>query len=307
MKAILPGGSGFIGKLLSQHLRKAGWEVVILTRRPAASSAAGIREVAWDGRTVSAWAQELEGSDLLVNLSGRSVNCRYTPANCREIYASRLDSTHALGEAIAACDRPPPVWINSSSATIYRHAEDRSMDEGTGEIGSGFSVDVCQRWEKALADANTPKTRKVALRAAIVLGPGEGGVFHVLRHLVSLGLGGRMGPGTQYFSWLHHEDFAAIIEWIRTHPELDGAINASSPQPETNADFMRALRQAMRQPIGLPAERWMLKIGAVFLRTETELILKSRRVVPTRLLNSGYAFRFPRVRQAMEHILKEYA
>jgi uncharacterized protein (TIGR01777 family) len=262
----------------------------------------GVRTVVWDGLRVGAWAAELDGSDLVVNLCGRSVNCRYTEANRREIYASRLESTRVLGEAIELCQEPPQLWINSSSATIYRHAEDREMTETGGEIGDGFSVDVCQRWETALNEARTPHTRKVALRSAMVLGRDEQSVFQVLSNLTRRGLGGTLGPGTQYVSWLHEADFAGIIDWIWEHNELVCPVNACAPNPVRNRELMRVLRNAYGMRIGLPAMRWMLEVGAVFLGTETELVLKSRRVMPERLLVSGYEFRFSEIGAAVEDL-----
>jgi len=300
MKVIIAGGNGFIGRLLAPRLGKAGGKVLVLTRRK--EERLPVEQVIWDGKSLGPWARELEGSDLLLNLAGRSVNCRYTSWNRAEIYASRLDSTRVLGEAIAACRRPPRLWINSSTATIYRHAEDREMDEATGESGAGFSVDVATQWERTLFNAAAPATRKVALRAAMVFGPGRGGVYQAFRNLVRLGLGGTIGPGTQYMSWLHHEDLARIVEWLWEHPEIDGALNASAPHPLANREFMAIMRAALGQCIGLPSQRWMLEIGAFFLRTETELLLKSRRVVPRRLLESGFRFRYPEFSEAVAEI-----
>lgn len=275
---------------------------MILSRQPHSASDS-VKYVQWDGTTLGQWAEELEGATAIINLAGRSVNCRYNEANKREIYASRLAATKVIGEAIARCTNPPKVWLNSSSATIYRHAEDRPMDEATGEVGEGFSVDVCQQWEQALANASTPHTRKVALRTAMVFGRGAGGVFAAFHNIVKLGLGGTLGQGTQFVSWIHAEDFCRALDWILTHPELDGAINLASPQPIPNAEFMRIFREVCRQPIGLPASEWMLEIGAFFLRTETELLLKSRRVVPGRLLASGFQFTYPRFEEALREIV----
>ncbi len=302
-KVLLPGGTGFLGRVLARHFLRKGCEVVVLTRG-AGSAIAGLRLVPWDGRTVGAWAAELEGCDLVVNLCGRSVNCRYTPENRREIFASRLDSTRALGEAIAACRRPPPLWINSSSATIYRHAEEKDMTEVGGEIGSGFSVEVCQNWEVELFKVLAPQTRKVALRSAMVLGRDPGSVFQVLSRLVRLGLGGKMGSGRQYVSWLHEADFCGIVDWLVEHENLVGPINVCAPEPVPNRKLMAVLRRAYRMPVGLPATRLMLEVGAWAMGTETELILKSRRVVPGRLLDSGYVFRFPEIEGAVRELVK---
>jgi hypothetical protein len=301
-KLVLPGGNGYLGRFVIGHFQRHGWDVVVLSRRGFAGDRSA-RCVPWDGKSIGPWAAELEGAAAVVNLAGRSVNCRYNAANRAEIYASRLDSTRVLGEAIAGCAVPPPVWINSSSATIYRHAEDRPMDEATGEIGEGFSVDVCRKWEQALAEAPTPATRKVATRGALVLGPGPGGVLEVLLRLVRLGLGGAMGNGRQYVSWVQHDDYCRAVEWLIEHPELEGPVNVSAPNPLPNRDFMRILRRVCGVPIGLPAARWMLEIGAFFLRTETELTLKSRRVVPARLLASGFRFCYPEVGAAVREIV----
>lgn len=298
-KILLAGGNGYLGRLLSRHFLDRGDEVSILTRQPS-PTATRPRQIAWDGETLGPWALALEKTDVLINLAGRSVNCRYNQRNRRTIYDSRLRSTAVLGKAIAACQHPPKVWLNSSSATIYRHAEDREMDEATGEIGSGFSVDVCQKWEAALADAKTPHTRKVPLRSAMVMGPGEDGVFAALHRLVRWHLGGTMGNGRQFVSWVHYHDFIRALEWIVENNLLEGPLNISSPNPLINREFMQILRQG--KP-GLPATGWMLEIGALFLRTETELILKSRRVIPARLLSEGFVFNHPHWEGAVRDLL----
>ncbi|MEO7934312.1 MAG: TIGR01777 family oxidoreductase [Chthoniobacterales bacterium] len=302
LKLILPGGNGYIGRLVSRHFASLGHAVVVLSRKPAAD-ASHIRQVLWDGATPGAWMAELENADAVINLAGRSVNCRYTARHRQEIYDSRLRSTAVLGQAIAACAQPPKVWLNSSSATIYRHAEDREMDEATGEIGSGFSVDVCQKWEAALNEAATPNTRKVALRSAMVMGPGGDGVFQAFHRLSLWHLGGKLGNGRQFVSWVHWQDFLRALEWILENDHLSGAINIASPNPLPNRDFMRILREADRQSIGLPTPAWMLAIGAIFLRAETELVLKSRRVIPARLLADGFIFHHPHWETAVRNLL----
>jgi hypothetical protein len=248
------------------------------------------------------WAAELEGADAVVNLAGRSVNCRYGPENRREILESRVGSTRAVGEAVARAARPPRVWLQMSTATIYAHRYDAPNDEATGILGGGepnapdtwrFSIDVARAWERAAEEAPTPRTRRVTMRSAIVMSPDRGGPFDVLLGLVRHGLGGRSGDGRQFVSWIHDADFFRAVRWLMEHDELAGTVNLASPNPLPNAEFMRALRQAWGIGIGLPAARWMLEIGAVFLRTETELILKSRRVVPGRLAAGGFTFRFP--------------
>lgn len=304
-KIVLPGGSGYLGRALTDYFAHRGWNVVILSRQLPPESSNGARFVRWDGETLGDWARELEGASAVVNLAGRTVNCRYNAPNKARIYASRLRSTQVLGEAIAACEHAPPIWINSSSATIYRHALDRDMDEASGEIGSGFSVDVCLKWEQALAKATTPGTRKVALRSSMVFGAGDDGVMDAFETLVRRGLGGTLGPGNQFVSWVHERDFARAIEWIVEHEELRGPVNCAAPHPVPNREFMATLREEMQQRVGLPASKWMLQIGAFFMGTETELLLKSRRVVPAKLLDSGFEFEFPFWQQAARAILVE--
>ena len=302
---ILPGGSGYLGGVLTRYFAGQGVPVVVLTRRPRPETGL-VRYISWDGDRAGEWARELDGAAAVVNLTGRTVNCRYNERNKREIYDSRLKSTRAIGEAIARCERPPSVWINSSSATIYRHAEDRPMDETTGEIGTGFSVDVCQQWEGMLAKATTPRTRKVALRAAMVFGTGQGGVFEAFLRIVRLGLGGTLGNGRQFVNWVHERDFCRAVEWVISHPELSGPVNVASPHPIPNREFMRILRRVCRQPVGIPATAWMLEIGALLLQTETELLLKSRRVIPGKLRDSGFAFDFPEWEPALREIYSRY-
>lgn len=307
-KLIIPGGSGFLGRILAPWFAGRGWSVVVLSRKNSAP-AGGVRFVPWDGETIGDWARELDGAAAVVNLAGRSVNCRYTRRNRREILQSRLRSTRVLGQAIAACAAPPPVWLNSSTATIYKHSFDRPMDEATGTIGAtpeakdAFSIEVAQAWERTLEECPTPGTRKVALRTAMVLAAGRGGVLDVLHRLVRLRLGGTMGRGDQFVSWIHGEDFCGAVAWLIDRESLSGPVNLAAPQPVPNRDLMRVLRRRCGVRIGLPATRWMLEVGAVLLRTETELILKSRRVVPGRLLDAGFRFRFPDVETALDDLL----
>jgi len=299
LKIVIAGGSGQVGRILSRHFHGRGADVAIIARHvePAPWTA-----VAWDGLHAGDWCEQLEGADVVINLAGRSVNCRYNQANRREIMESRIITTRLVGDAIARASDPPKLWMNASTATIYRHAIDRPMDEVDGEIGGGeahlpsswrFSYDVATSWERAFVASDTPRTRKIALRSAIVMSPDRGGAFETLLNLVRAGLGGSAGSGRQFVSWIHEADFAAAIEFLIARSDLDGCINVSSPQPLPNRDFMAALRRAYGAPIGLPATGWMLEVGAFLLRTESELILKSRRVVPRRLLEEGFEFRFP--------------
>jgi uncharacterized protein (TIGR01777 family) len=303
-KIILAGGSGFLGGELAKHFAALGWEVVILTRTPQPRPDQA-REVAWDTKSLGDWARELDGAAAVVNLTGRSVDCRYNAKNRREIMDSRVNSTRVVGEAIARCKTPPRAWLNSSTATVYQHTFGTPHDESSQDMDSAvdakdaFSVEVAQAWERTLNEAQTPMTRKVALRTSMVLGLGRNSVFPVLRRLTKFGLGGRQGSGKQFVSWIHGADFCRAVEWVIAHDDLAGPINQCAPAPLPNAAMMKLFREVCRMPIGLPATEWMLEIGAFFLRTETELIFKSRRVVPGRLLASGFEFCFPTFREAL--------
>jgi len=312
VRIVITGGSGQVGAILSRHFHGRGDEVAVIARHP---EPAPWTTVAWDGLHAGEWGNHLNGADVVINLAGRSVNCRYNQANRREIMESRVVTTRLVGEAIAMSSSPPKLWMNASTATIYRHATDRAMDEVDGEIGGGeaglpsswrFSYDVATSWEKAFFESRTPNTRKIAMRSAIVMSPDGGGAFETLLNLVRSGLGGAAGSGGQYVSWIHDSDFVTAVEFLIAHPDLDGCINLSSPQPLPNRDFMGALRRAYGAPIGLPATDWMLEVGAFFLRTETELILKSRRVVPRRLVEAGFEFRFPEWSVAAEDLVRRW-
>jgi uncharacterized protein (TIGR01777 family) len=299
MKIVIPGGSGQVGAFLARALHAEGHQVLVLSRQPQARP---WRVAWWDGVSLGAWAGEVDGSDVVINLTGRSVNCRYTPRHRQEILDSRVQSTRAIGEAIALARRPPRTWLQASTATIYAHRYDAPNDEASGLIGGRepgapttwqFSIDVAQAWEGALEEAATPKTRKVALRSAMTMSPDAGGIFDTLLTLVRCGLGGTAGDGRQFVSWIHFEDFIRATRWLIEHDEIAGAVNVAAPDPLPNAEFMRILREAWGIRVGLPASNWMLEIGAAFLQTETELILKSRRVVPGRLLQGGFVFDYP--------------
>lgn len=306
-RIVLAGGSGLLGRALARRFSDARYEVIILTRFPK-PAAHRTREIGWDGRTLGNWTESLTGAEAVINLTGRTVDCRYTKKNRREIMNSRIESTRIIGEAIAQCAEPPTTWLNASTATIYRHTFGPPWSE-SGEIGGCaeakdlFSVEVAKAWEQALSDAGTPKTRKVALRTAMVLGPGKNSVFPVLKRLARCGIGGSMGSGQQFVSWIHESDFCRAIEWIVNHSAFSGPVNICAPHPLPNGEMMKKMREACRMPIGLPASEWMLEVGAFFLRTETELIIKSRRVIPHRLLQSGFQFRFPTFRSAMEDLM----
>jgi len=306
-RIVLAGGSGFLGQTLLKHLAQQNYDMVVLTRSPAANGGLA-PEWFWDGRTIGDWAVELDGALALINLAGRSVNCRYHKRNRRLILESRVNSTRVLGEAIGQCAQPPRVWLNSSTATIYKHSFDRAMDETMGELGAtpeakdAFSVEVARVWEQTLNEARTPATRKVALRTAMVLGRGKNSVFPVLRRLVRLGLGGKMASGQQFVSWIHEHDFCRAVEWLVEREQISGPVNLAAPNPVTNAEMMRVLRRVCGAPFGFPATRWMLEAGAFLVRTETELIIKRRRVTPGRLLASGFQFGFEGLEEALRDI-----
>jgi uncharacterized protein (TIGR01777 family) len=312
MKMVIPGGSGQIGTLLARAFSADGHEPVVLSRKPAKAPWAVI---VWDGRTLGHWAEELEGADAVINLAGRSVNCRYNAANRAAILESRVNATRIVGEAIARAAVPPRVWLQMSTATIYAHRFDAANDEATGIIGGRepdvpdtwhFSIDVATAWERAVDEAVTPRTRKVKLRSAMVMSPDPGGVFTTLLRLVRWRLGGAAGSGRQYVSWIHEIDFARAVNWLIEREDIDGPVNLAAPNPLPNAEFMRTLRQAWGAGFGLPAARWMLEVGAVVLRTETELILKSRRVVPGRLLQAGFTFQFPKWHGAADDLCRRW-
>ncbi|MFF3484504.1 TIGR01777 family oxidoreductase [Streptomyces sp. NPDC002701] len=309
MKVVLPGGTGQVGAILDRALTAAGHEVTVLTRRPVRA-----HEVAWDGATLGPWAEAVDGCDVVINLAGRSVSCRYTSENLRAMMDSRVDSARVVGEAIATAARPPRVWLQMSTATVYAHGFDAAHDEATGVIGGSeagvpdywaYSVDIARNWERAQADAPTPATRRVALRSAMVMSPDRGGVFDVLSRLARLGLGGPVAGGAQYVSWIHHEDFVRAVEFLIARDDLDGPVNLASPAPLPHRDFMRALRTAWRVPVGLPATRWMAELGAFALRSDTELLLKSRRVVPGRLRAAGFSFAHPGWEKAATSLVRQ--
>jgi uncharacterized protein (TIGR01777 family) len=299
MKVVIAGGSGHVGTILARAFHADGHDVVVLSRRPDSRP---WRVVAWDGATLGSWQNEIDGCDVVINLTGRSVNCRYTAANREEILQSRVLSTRVVGQAIAGAARQPRVWLQASTATIYAHRYDSPNDEHSGILGGResnapiswrFSIDVARAWECAFEEAVTDSTRKIALRSAMTLSPDPGGVFDTLFGLARRGLGGSAGNGRQFMSWIHYEDFVAAVRWLIDRDDIEGAVNVAAPNPLPNAEFMRVLRAACGVPFGLPANKWMLEVGAVFMRTETELILKSRRVVPARLLEHGFTFKYP--------------
>ncbi|MGE8206775.1 TIGR01777 family oxidoreductase [Heyndrickxia sp. NPDC080065] len=292
-KVVLAGGTGFIGEYFKNKFKELGYEVNIISRQK--------QHISWEDKL--GIIEALEDTELLINLAGKSVNCRYNEANKNEIINSRIWTTTLLGESIQACNNPPEIWMNSSTATIYRHAEDRPMTEEKGEIGSGFSVNVATNWEKTFFSFDLPKTRQIALRIAIVLGK-NGGVIIPYRNLVKFGLGGIQGKGNQKFSWIHIEDLFKIVLFLKDKEELSGVFNCSSPQPVSNRELMKVLRKTMDVPFGLPSPKCMLEIGSLLIKTETELVLKSRWVLPDRLEREGYTFTYKTLDKTLQDILK---
>lgn len=296
MKIVIPGGTGHVGALLERACVANAHEVIVLGR-----SAPNNDAMQWDGKTLGPWANVVDGADVVINLAGRSVNCRYTKRNREDMMNSRVDSTRAVGQAIARAVAPPRVWLQMSTATIYSHRLDAANDEATGQIGGGegassdwsFSTEIAKAWEAAQHDSDTPRTRKIALRSAMVMGSERDGIFDVLYGLVRRGLGGSIGGGAQYVSWIHEHDFARSIELLIARDDFEGPVNLAAPNPLPQREFMAALRVAANRRVGLPATKWMAKLGAFVMRTESELILKSRRVVPGRLLAAGFSFAFP--------------
>lgn len=307
-KVVIAGGTGFIGQYFAKQFHELGYEVYLISRKKKIVDGGSLNHdqniisqtITWQDKT--GIQQAIEGAELLINLAGKNVNCRYHEKNKQAIMNSRVETTTILGEAVQACQHPPELWINSSTATIYRHAEDRPMTEATGEIGSGFSVNVATTWEKTFFSFDLPNTRQIALRIAIVLGK-NGGVIIPYKYLVKFGLGGKQGNGKQMFSWIHIADLFNIVMYLRDKKELSGVFNCAAPKPVTNQDLMKKLCETMRVPFGFPSPKWLLEIGAVLIRTETELILKSRWVLPERLEKVGYEFTYKTLDQAFQDIL----
>ncbi|MCW4470682.1 TIGR01777 family oxidoreductase [Flavobacterium sp. MFBS3-15] len=301
-KMIIAAGTGFLGNVLIDHF-KNDYKIVVLTRGKAEIKN-DIRYVNWDAKTMTGWEAELEGADVLINLAGKSVDCRYNEKNKSEIMASRVDSTVILDKAVSQCANPPKHWLNSSTATIYRNSVDKQMDEETGEIGHDFSMNVAKVWEKAFFRNETPGTLKTALRTSIVLGR-NGGAFVPLKKLAQFGLGGRQGSGRQFVSWIHEKDFARAVEFI-IERRMEGPINVVSPTPVRNAAFMKTLRKAVGMPVGIPIGTSLLKLGAMLIGTETELVLKSRNVIPKRLTDAGFTFGYGDLGTALGNLLNKY-
>lgn len=301
MKIVIAAGTGFLGQALIRHFKQNAKEIVVLTRGKEKQEG-NISYVHWNAKSLTGWEAALENADLLINLAGKSVDCRYNEANKREILLSRINSTKILNNAVLQCKNPPKHWLNSSTATIYRHSEDKQMDEYTGEIGNDFSMNVAQSWEKAFFKTETPNTKKTALRTSIVLGK-NGGAFLPLKNLTQMGFGGKQGNGKQFVSWIHEDDFAKALEFV-FEKEITGVINIVSPTPIQNKDFMKALRKELKIPFGTPVGKRLLEFGAKIIGTEAELVLKSRNVIPKRLQENGFIFNYTSIENAFKNLLQ---
>ena len=312
MKIIIAGGTGQVGRFLASAFQHLEHEVVILSRSPRSDP---WKTVIWSNDSTDAWGEEIDGADVVINLAGRSVNCRYNPKNRRQIIESRTKTTTAIGQAIQNAAKPPKLWLNAGTATIYSHRYDAPNDEFTGVLGDDgnfpdswrFSIDVAEQWEAAVNQFKLSSTRTVIARMAMVMGSGKKSVFDVLVGLAGKGLGGTLGNGKQYMSWIHELDFLRAVQWLIERENLSGPVNFCSPQPMPNKEFMKVVRDTVRAPIGLPAANWMLEIGAFFLRTETELMLKSRRVIPGKLEKDGFKFLYPHWTDAAQEISERHA
>lgn len=296
MKIIIAAGTGFLGKNLKQYFRKKNHEVKILTRNPKLEN-----EIFWDAKTLGTWKNELENADVLINLAGKSVDCRYNEKNKKEIYDSRINSTKILQTAIDECKSPPKTWLNASSATIYTHSETHLNTEKNAIIGDDFSMNICKSWEKEFFKISNQNIRKIALRTSIVLGK-NGGAFPKFKQISKLGLGGKQGRGDQMMSWIHIDDFCEAVDFIIENENLTGAINITAPKPLSNVQMMKQLCEKIKIPFGISSPVWLLEIAAIFIKTETELMLKSRNVYPEILIENGFQFRYENFEKALKSL-----
>ncbi len=296
MKIIIAGGTGFLGESLEQFFLNKNYDVKILTRHPKRKN-----EIFWDAKTIGVWKNELENSDVIINLTGKSVDCRYDDKNKKEIHDSRINSTKLLQQAIDQCQNPPKIWLNASSATIYVHSETHLNTESNGIIGDDFSMNICKSWEKEFFKAENPNMRKVALRTSIVLGK-NGGAFPKFQQITKLGLGGKQGSGYQQMSWIHIDDFCEAVNFIVENENLKGAINITAPNPLSNEKMMKQLREKFKFPFGIPSPVWLLEIASIFIKTETELMLKSRNVYPEILLENRFQFQYDTFEKALKNL-----
>jgi uncharacterized protein (TIGR01777 family) len=302
-KIIIAGGTGFLGQAIIDKFKPITTEIIVLTRNPKPTEG-NVQEVFWDAKTLGKWAENLEDSDALINLTGRSINCRHNEKNRKEIVESRVNSTTLLGKAIEQLKQAPKVWINASAANLYKDKNNVPNDESNTEYGSEFMDEVSIKWENAVNASTTPHTRKVIMRITLILGNG-GGVFPVLKNLTKKGLGGKAGSGLQYMSSMHEEDFVNAIEWFISNENLSGIFNMASPEPITNKEFMKLLQKKLKIPFGLSSPTFAIKIGAFFMQTEPGLVLKSVKVVPKKLLDSGFSFKYPTTAAAIDNLIEK--
>ncbi len=307
MRIVIVGGSGQIGQLLTSYWRNQGHSVQIMGR-----SASKQTTISWDAVQLGPWVEQLEASDVLINLTGKSVNCRYTTANRRELWRSRIESTRLLGQAIAQLSKPPWLWLQASGSAIYAHSREPQTEAqhtiGGNETNASarwqFNVDLVKAWEDAAVAAKTPQTRKIMLRTSMMMSHDRGGVFDILCRLARSGFGGTIGNGQQYVAWIHSHDLVRAITWLIEQPNLAGPINLSAPQPLPNHQFMLHLRRALGMRVGVPIPSPLMQIGAWMLRTEAELVLKSRNVIPQRLLEHRFHFEYPSWPDALANLVK---
>lgn len=300
-KIAIVGATGFLGQTTDRYFRKAGWETIGFTRDRKKKTFC-TKQILWTPESPKTIAHHFESVDAIINLAGRSVDCRYNRKNKADILKSRLESTRTIEKAILCCQDPPKVWLNASSATIYDEAFEIPQTEVNGSLGHGFSVSICRAWENAFFESNLPNTRKIALRTSLVLGHGRNSVYPRLAQLTRMGLGGTIRDGNQMVSWIHELDFARALSFLIEDESLDGIFNLAAPAPLDNQAFMRSLRQKLGRTIGIPTPRWLLKIGTFLLRTEPELVLKSRYVIPERLMKERFMFRFPFIDEAFDDL-----
>lgn len=291
---LIAGGTGFLGRALQSYFNSKGHQVKLLTRKPKKQD-----EIYWDAKHIGEWISEIEWSTVLINLTGKSVDCRYTAKNKAVIFSSRLESTAILSEAVRKAENPPHTWLNAASATIYVHADKEKMTEDNGVIGDDFSMRVCKAWEGEFFKEELETTRRVALRTSIVLGK-NGGAYPKMKRLAQLGMGGKQGRGKQFISWIHIEDFCRSVDFIIAKPSIVGPINIVAPHAEQNKIFMQKLRKALAIPVGISQPSWLLELGAALIGTETELLLKSRYVHPDYLERTGFKFKFPDLETTFE-------
>lgn len=313
MKIVIAGGSGQVGKVIACHLTARNHQVVVLSRRSLQKHP--WTTVLWNGTSLGPWVSELDGADVVINLTGKSINTRYTEKNRQQILESRTQSTALIGEAIRSCQTKPRLWMNASAAGIYRHSFTETFDEQTTDFGGRgepvpetwqFAAEVCKAWENAFWESDVPGVRKIALRTSLLLSPDPGGVFDILVQLVRKGLGGKQGNGKQFVSWMHDHDYARAVEFLIEHEEISGPVNMSAPQPVSNADFMRDIRNADGFGLGFPAPEFAIKLGALFMRTESWLVLKSVRAVPGVLQDANFEFMNPEWTPAARNLARRW-